>query len=627
MKQKILIIVSLFMACVGMQAQTEKFYLGVTDKDGKTVAGTIYDDFTFEITTPAAGTALNSKQATINVRMTNVPSLKIEGTHSATKTFTTTVDKNAVFSEYLSALYFNGTINNPVTVAEVGDFEYPLTPGNTIGKKDFKYTITGAGGTITGEPNSAAAAQAAWDFLTATSHMTASSKSDPDTYLYLMQNAYVQLGNQRHVFNLPEGYKFMKGNFELNIDKVKEGEAASIIQTIDPAPATVAESYLFSVYLPAGSEIAIGTKFVTLNKDCMIYVDASKIPGEPELIEGRIKQFRDDLRDESKNILLTSIELINELLGYAVEAGQTSLPVVVEFKTEPMDLVYYAGTSTEVDVTTKTWATVQAQYPNAVAYVRESNTNHDALAEWAQTQTNVVVEYAAGKKGMYYKCPEFVLTDPTKLTNPAKADFYTPKKFYAVTGSYKRPMKKYDMACLPFALSGSMFSSSAKLYTFACLKGTTNATAYFNICSNIEAGTPCVIVDNASTWNEITFDNTEIYPNPDNANNLKGTYVYSDQFKDGTYYRSTTAGKVQKFNGNLYPFRSCLSFEGSTMSGAKTVNIVWDDDLTTSIDTKSIESNDVENIYSPDGIQLRRTVKGLNIVKTQDGIVRKVFVK
>lgn len=279
-------------------------------------------------------------------------------------------------------------------------------------------------------------------------------------------------------------------------------------------------------------------------------------------------------------------------------------------------------TTTSIAMDKTAWDSLLTEYPNAVAFVGSGN-NEFASGDGIK---NVVVEYNNdGIKS--YVCPNFVLTD--------KKDFYTPFDFTAKTGSYNRQPNaatsglggvKYNSVCLPFALEGSQLSETAKILTFSYWDRANTVDFNYAQDNKINAGTPCLVLDESATsWNEITFNDTQIVASPSNAGNMKGTFALTSQYgknesSSTDYYSVNVENKFQMLADNLYPFRSCLYLHSdasiNTSSEAQTFSIVIDggdnNDGTTRIDGigESGEDNNCE-MYNLQGQKVGNNIKSL----------------
>ena len=265
------------------------------------------------------------------------------------------------------------------------------------------------------------------------------------------------------------------------------------------------------------------------------------------------------------------------------------------------------------------WTTFLSTNLNAVAVVSSEN------ASFASTAKNVIVEY--NNDGVKtYVCPNFVLTD--------KQDFYSPVKFIAKAGSYSRQPNKslggeyasveYNSVCLPFALSASQLSQTAKILALAYYDG--QKTVYFSEGTEVNAGVPCLIYDTADSWSTITFSNTEIVATPDNHGNIRGTFVATSEYQYSESNPCYTITKTNKFGqapSSLVSFRSCLFLQHNVTIGqeptaseqSKLVRSVIggdDEEGTTAIeDVNAAEEESTGVIYNLNGQKVGTSIKSL----------------
>lgn len=263
--------------------------------------------------------------------------------------------------------------------------------------------------------------------------------------------------------------------------------------------------------------------------------------------------------------------------------------------------------TTYVAMSKTTWDNFLAEYPNAIAIVGSGN------SEFASSDgiKNVLVEYINGSTKSY-NCPNFVLTD--------LKDFYTPVEFTAISGSYSRTPNaasytgvKFNSVCLPFEIS-AVPSATAKLLTFSRMSED-QSTVYFNEVSKIEAGVPCLIHDEGTTEWSFNFNNTKILASPILSGNMKGTFVNTTTYGSNDNYLSVgTDNKFGKLNGNLSPFRSCLSLETaedipSTQNMLFSIGI--EGEGTTNVDRINVIGESTNDVYNLNGVKVGASRKGL----------------
>ena len=351
-----------------------------------------------------------------------------------------------------------------------------------------------------------------------------------------------------------------------------------------------------------GGDFVGGSKFL-LNK-----LDASQATSTIEVTGGT---FHNNFNPADNTAEGEHTNFVAE--GYvAVDNGDGSWTV-----REDIEFTVYTGNNVTGE-TMKISEFIEAQkaQPNAMAVVSSAN------AEKVEGLTNVIVDYAVGKNGHYYECENFVLTD---LEN-----WFSPVNFTAISGSYSRSLADSGLnsVCMPFALSADNTPSGSKLYVYHSTD-MDEANAYFNTYSSIEAGRPCLMDNATGIWN-VEFDNTEISATP-SVSALVGSFA---KRTIGVGYYKASNGSLAKTTSSstVSPFRCYLDLshdmdlsEGSANAKSR-LNIVFGDSSdATGIAGVSADEN--EAIYDVNGVQRNVLGKGINIIRTKDGAVRKIFNK
>lgn len=293
-----------------------------------------------------------------------------------------------------------------------------------------------------------------------------------------------------------------------------------------------------------------------------------------------------------------------------LERDNFSIYEVVLRDVGSMDVYYVASegaTTTSIAMDKTTWNNFLANNSNAIAIVGSGNSDFAS----SDGIKNVLVEYITGSTKSY-NCPNFVLTD--------LKEFYTPVEFTALGGSYSRTPNatsntgvNFNSVCLPFEISSTP-SSTAKLLTFSRMSED-ESKVYFNVVSKIEAGVPCLIHDEGTTvWN-FNFSNTKILASPILSGNMKGTFVNTTAYGSNDNYLSVgTDNKFGKLNGNLSPFRSCLSLE-TAENIPSTQNMLFsigiEGEGTTNVDRINVIGESTNDVYNLNGVKVGASRKGL----------------
>ena len=237
-----------------------KFYLGI--ESGSTVDMTVGEDYTAVFTMPAAGGTVNTGSIDLTAKMQDVASLGVEGEKSHTTTISTGLGGTEVaLDAWLRNCYnFGGaTINATI---DGKSCTYTL---DAIDKTDSNmYTIT-----ATTDP---AAASAAWQALT--SHVTAGTQAD-DSKIVIKNGAYLMIGTEKLEFTSSEVGDLTLDNFN-NMNALNETIRNHVkLSTCTDQGGTI------TMYLPAGTQLAVGGSVATLKDNCTITItlDADEMGG------------------------------------------------------------------------------------------------------------------------------------------------------------------------------------------------------------------------------------------------------------------------------------------------------------------------------------------------------------
>lgn len=596
--KKTLLLLSMLCLAFGIsfaQERPVKFYLGVTGYDGDVeskVDMTVYDGYGFTIGMPVKGSYVGTDKAKFEFLMTDVNSLGVETirTHEVNLN-TGIVSAKASLNEYLSNLYAFEGATCPVTVID-GDV-----------RKVFTYVINGyADQKIVGVPFSEDAARAAWRVIT--SHVKYGQKSVDDSYVDFKSGTYVQLGNERLVFD--NDVTVLDGDW--SEDEIKT-EVKSVTRIITGV-ATGADTYKAEIFLPKGSRLDLGASYAELDKDATLYFDASAAYDDSELM-GAFTSLSNDITSSNKLGVLDMVKLFNQIIGLVDAANNVPIKVVFE---DPFELTVYPGKNDPQQMSVSDFMELRKTVPNAVAY---TTSDHEDKVEGVR---NVVIEYTVGKNGKFYQCPEFVLTD--------LEDFYTPNDFEAVAGNYicdDNASKTYTSVCLPFAITGADVHGQIETFSHS---DTQKTSIYFLRVDAVEAGMPCIVkLADKSAWN-INLAGRTIVADPISSLDIKGTYI---KFACGAgKYKLNSEGTlygITKDSGKVWPFRSYIDLLGDhdisygDASSAK-LNIVEidEEDGIESI----ISNNTITAVYDINGVQYSNLKKGVNIVKMINGQTIKI---
>ncbi len=314
-------------------SETVKFHVDVTgyapaDADGTRTAvpvnADVYGDYHFVVTMPEADkSTVGADKATVNISMTGVQSLGMK--EGETRSYSKSVDTglsgvSATLSEALSNVYGFQGATIPVTIKD----------GASVAKFDYQIGAF-ANNQIVGTPNDEAKAREAWHLIT--SNVSASQNlGQNDTHFLFKQGAYVQIGNERLVFDTD--YDFF-GGASATLDNLFEGIRPAVhvegVTVDENTPAAV-------VYLPKGSTLGISSSAATINKAVTVTVDAEGV--DTASINNLLSGYRNAIyRDGEANTKLAIAGLVyyfDHVVGLIDEANTVS--VTVDFDSQKMKL-------------------------------------------------------------------------------------------------------------------------------------------------------------------------------------------------------------------------------------------------------------------------------------------------
>ena len=229
-----------------------KFYLGI--ESGSTVDMTVGEDYTAVFTMPAAGGTVNTGSIDLTAKMQKVASLGVEGVKSHTTTISTGLGGTEVaLDAWLPHCYsFEGaTIDATI---DGKSCTYTLRGIDKITDSSM-YTITAA--------TDPAAASAAWQALT--SHVNAGTQAD-DSKIVIKNGAYLMIGKEKLEFTSSDVGDLTLNNFN-NMNALKE----TIRNHVKLSPCDD-QGGKITMYLPAGTQLAVGGSVATLEKNCTVTI-------------------------------------------------------------------------------------------------------------------------------------------------------------------------------------------------------------------------------------------------------------------------------------------------------------------------------------------------------------------
>ena len=279
-----------------------KFYLGI--ESGSTVDMTVGEDYTAVFTMPAAGGTVNTGSIDLTAKMQDVASLGVEGEESHTTTISTGLGGTEVaLDAWLRNCYnFGGaTINATI---DGKSCTYTL---DAIDKTDSNmYTIT-----ATTDP---AAASAAWQALT--SHVTAGTQAD-DSKIVIKNGAYLMIGTEKLEFTSSEVGDLTLDNFN-NMNALNETIRNHVkLSTCTDQGGTI------TMYLPAGTQLAVGGSVATLKDNCTITITL-----DPDEMGG-LSHALSSLKNETDATMMVKelVQQFDNLIGAIDATGNVTVNV------------------------------------------------------------------------------------------------------------------------------------------------------------------------------------------------------------------------------------------------------------------------------------------------------------
>lgn len=311
--------------------ENDKFYFGVTS--GNTTVSALVDNTYKAVFTLPAGAKVNTGSMIVTAAMQNVASLGVSGVRQHSITINTGDElgnKDVDLTKWLGNAYkFNGgTINA------------------TIAGKKCTYTFGAydeATGTITATTDTEAA-RAAWHALTA--NVTSGTQSEDNSYILIKNGSYIKMGTEYLRFENEDGdlkldnFNNMKGLETTIRDAVR-------LDTCD-------EQDYITLFVKAGTTLAVSSSVATLDKDCTVTIKAGN---ELEALNGSLKILKDSTTatDMVKNL----VSMFNKVVG-VVDAATA---VDVEF--------VFAGNTPKVD--NKTGSETAPDAPKAEVSFKDNN--------------------------------------------------------------------------------------------------------------------------------------------------------------------------------------------------------------------------------------------------------------
>ena len=195
---------------------------------------------------------------------------------------------------------------------------------------------------------------------------------------------------------------------------------------------------------------------------------------------------------------------------------------------------------------------------------------------------------------------------------------------------------KWQPLYIPFNMT--ITSDLISKYDFAAPEYAASNTLYIiNLSENdvIKANKPYFIKPHSAgtevfTAENVTLAKAETITNVDcSSTQVKYTFYgnYAGKYDSGTFLFMRGGALVWNNGYSVGTFRWYVTATNRDGSLAKIIPVIIEDDNDATGISTTMKENEPESYYSPNGIQLEKPVKGLNIIKMKDGSTRKVIVR
>lgn len=312
--------------------ENDKFYFGVTS--GNTTVSALVDNTYTAVFTLPAGAKVNTGSMIVTAAMQNVASLGVSGVRQHSITINTgdaLGNKDVDLATHLGNAYkFNGGTINATIAGKKCTYNFGAYDQTT--------------GTITATTDTEAA-RAAWHALTA--NVTSGTQSEDNSYILIKNGSYIKMGTEYLRFENEDGdlkldnFNNMKGLETTIRDAVR-------LDTCD-------EQDYITLFVKAGTTLAVSSSVATLDKDCTVTIKADN--DALEALNGSLKILKDSTTatDMVKNL----VSMFNKVVG-VVDAATA---VDVEF--------VFAGNTPKVD--NKTGSETAPDAPKAEVSFKDNN--------------------------------------------------------------------------------------------------------------------------------------------------------------------------------------------------------------------------------------------------------------
>ena len=290
-----------------------KFYLAA--KSGSTVDMTVGDDYTAVFTLPEAGSTVNAGSVTLTAKMQDVASLGVNGEKRYDTTINTSLGStDVILSEKLQNCYkFDGA----TIKANVNGISCTYNIG-AINKNGELYTIEAVP-----DNDNTEAARAAWQALIGENgaNIAAATNEGNDSKIVIKNGAYLMIGTEKLEFENTE-----VGDLELsNLNNMDALNTA----IRNHAKLTTCEDQggMITMYLPAGTQLAVGGSIATLRKACTIKIAVNVDQLRTLYVDskGPLAQLKDI--SEPTIMAKKMVELLDGVVGVVDNTSKTEVNI------------------------------------------------------------------------------------------------------------------------------------------------------------------------------------------------------------------------------------------------------------------------------------------------------------
>jgi len=286
--------------CGMTKDEAMKFELTVTSN--ATVSATVYDDYAMEVVIP--NDSVDASSVTITASMQNVDSLGVEGTRSHTLVVNTGTTGSPSLGSWLSNAFeaIDATINV-----------------NINGEQACVYEITSNEGedAIIAAPTDIEDARDAWHTIVNSENFATGTQAS-DSYILIDNTSYVILDTEKLMFET--------GAEDLLLDNINGGNMG-LSDTIRDSVKLVDSGKTDGVvlYIGAGTELAVGSSFVTLLNPIMIEIPDILVADNPYGADV-LAALRD--ANGTYNMLTILVKTLNSMIG-EVSTGTITVNITI----------------------------------------------------------------------------------------------------------------------------------------------------------------------------------------------------------------------------------------------------------------------------------------------------------